>query len=81
MPLLQEKCFVFDYRDFNAAYFNGSHTIDSRQSDRGEPELAFTLTCSDMDMRWLVAFVRIEMKAPIEKAQNSGHCQSRVEVR
>jgi hypothetical protein len=50
MPFLQKKGFVFNYRDFNTAYFNGSHTIDSRQSDRGEPELAFTLTCSDMDI-------------------------------
>jgi len=76
MPFLQKKYFVFDYGDFYAANFNGSHTIDSCKSHRGEPKLAFTVTCSDMDMGRLVAFVGVEMKAPIEKAQNSRHCQS-----
>ena len=43
------------------------------QQDWIEPELALTIGTSDMDMRWLIALVRIEVKTVSSDAKDSRH--------
>jgi hypothetical protein len=63
MPCLSQKVPVFKDQLLDAAQIVSPHSSVSGQTDGwSKPELALSLGSADMDMWWLIALIRIEMK-------------------
>jgi hypothetical protein len=72
MPFLQEKCFVFDDRHFNAPHLARLDAINASQTHRRKPELAFPVWRPDVDVRRFASFVGAEVEGRLSKRRTVG---------
>ena len=54
---------MFKNQLFDAPQIMRSHSPVARQTDgRHQPELAFTLGCPNVNVRWLLSLIRVKVK-------------------
>ncbi len=64
---------MLDDGHFDATYLRRFEAVYAGKSHRSKPEFAFAIRCPDVYVRGFLAFIRIEMKAPVEQAQHGRH--------
>lgn len=64
---------MFKNESFDRSHFYRGNVDTPRKHYRVEPELAFTISGIDVDVRWLLALVGIEMESKGPYSQDCRH--------